>query len=123
MYLIIQPTRFCNIDCAYCYLDRRTDRARISPQTLDLIGQHIVAPSTKHCRISVGWHGCEPLSLPISFYEEAFSTFRVYSSTPLEHVFQTNATLITDDWIRFFKKYEIGIGVSVDGPSRFHDHS
>jgi uncharacterized protein len=71
----------------------------------------------------VGWHGCEPLSLPISFYEEAFSTFRVYSSTPLEHVFQTNATLITDDWIRFFKKYEIGIGVSVDGPSRFHDHS
>src|SRR6202043_114155 len=32
--LVLQPTPFCNIDCAYCYLPNRSSRQRMSEYTL-----------------------------------------------------------------------------------------
>jgi uncharacterized protein len=34
---------------------------------------------------------------------------------------QTNATLVTKKWIDLFKKYEISVGVSIDGSKKYHD--
>jgi uncharacterized protein len=40
----------------------------------------------------------------------------------VEHVLQTNGTLITDEWIRIFTDYEISVGVSIDGPREVMRH-
>ena len=32
--LVVQPTPFCNIDCRYCYLPDRTNKAVVSEDTL-----------------------------------------------------------------------------------------
>ena len=37
------------------------------------------------------------------------------------HSFQTNATLITDEWCDLFERWQVSIGVSVDGPRELHD--
>jgi uncharacterized protein len=37
------------------------------------------------------------------------------------HSFQTNGTLIDDTWCAFFADEQVNIGVSIDGPRRFHD--
>ncbi|WP_042151835.1 MULTISPECIES: radical SAM protein [unclassified Pseudoalteromonas] len=34
---------------------------------------------------------------------------------------QTNAMLIDDDWVNIFSKYDIFVGVSIDGPETFND--
>ncbi len=34
---------------------------------------------------------------------------------------QTNAVLIDDEWIDIFEKYQITVGVSIDGPSIYND--
>ncbi|MPZ86439.1 MAG: radical SAM protein [Actinophytocola sp.] len=35
---------------------------------------------------------------------------------------QTGATLITDAWCELFERYEIGVGVSIDGPRSVNHH-
>jgi uncharacterized protein len=37
------------------------------------------------------------------------------------HSFQTNGTLINQDWCDFIKRYHVKIGVSLDGPQHIHD--
>src|SRR5262249_35396098 len=34
---------------------------------------------------------------------------------------QTNATLITDEWLELFEQYGVEVGVSLDGPRDIHD--
>jgi uncharacterized protein len=71
----------------------------------------------------VVWHGGEPLSLPIDYYERAFEI--IHALTPQDvrviQAFQTNATLVTDEWCSFFNRHEVNLGVSVDGPAEIHD--
>ena len=37
------------------------------------------------------------------------------------HSFQTNGTRITQQWCDFFKKHNVQLGVSIDGPKSIHD--
>jgi uncharacterized protein len=39
----------------------------------------------------------------------------------LSLVIQTNGTLLDQSWIRSFKKHNVGVGISMDGPKEIHD--
>ena len=39
----------------------------------------------------------------------------------VRHAFQTNGTLIDDDWCALFRDWKVGVGVSLDGPRDLHD--
>jgi uncharacterized protein len=70
------------------------------------------------------WHLGEPLSVPLDFYEEAFSEIaRISQEHGREyvHVFQTNATLMNEGWVALIKKHHVRLGVSLDGPAFIHD--
>ena len=68
------------------------------------------------------WHGGETLMRPIKFYEHALELQRKYGhGRNIDNCIQTNATLITDEWARFFRNNNFLVGVSIDGPQEFHD--
>src|SRR5262249_22996310 len=73
--------------------------------------------------LTVIWHAGEPLVLPVAYYRDAFD--RIDALRPpelcLRHSIQTNGMLITPDWCDLFKQYQVGIGVSLDGPRHLHD--
>jgi uncharacterized protein len=122
--LVIQPTPFCNLDCRYCYLPDRQNRARISADVLDrafarVFESDLVGPGG----FTAVWHAGEPLVLPPAFYAEAFAIAARHNRPrcPLVHSFQTNATLIDDAWCEFIRRHGLRIGVSVDGPAFLHD--
>jgi uncharacterized protein len=70
------------------------------------------------------WHLGEPLAVPISYYEQAFSIIKqIADETGIEYSlsFQTNAILINEKWINLIREHNINIGVSIDGPDFIHD--
>lgn len=121
--VIIQPTSFCNINCRYCYLPQRALTRRMSKETLEQIFKVLLSSSLVGDAITCIWHASEPLTLPMSFYEQAFALQQRWNvqQVRITNAFQTNATLINQRWCDFFKQHAIQIGVSIDGPQYIHD--
>jgi uncharacterized protein len=121
--LVLQPTPFCNINCSYCYLPDRQSTRRMSPGTLEQVFRWVFASGLARQPFVLLWHAGEPLVLPVSFYEEAAEQMRRHNAAHLPFVqsFQTNATLIDAGWCAFFKRPDVHLGVSVDGPAFLHD--
>lgn len=121
--LVLQPTPFCNIDCAYCYLPHRDDRSRMSLDTARLAARRLVQDGLLDAELTVVWHAGEPLVLPPDWYEAAFAAIaaELPPGVRLTHAIQTNATLIDDAWCDFFLRHRVQLGVSVDGPADMHD--
>jgi uncharacterized protein len=121
--LVIQPSPFCNLHCDYCYLPNRSDRRRMSLQTLETLARKVFEGRLPSQQLSVIWHAGEPLAVPRAWYEEAFATFsrlRPYG-LELSHHFQTNAYLLDSQWCDFIRKHGVRVGVSIDGPDWLHD--
>ena len=127
IYLMAKPVgAACNLRCSYCYyLEKRglyDDSAQLmSDETLELfIKQYIEAQTTPE--VLFIWHGGEPLLRPISFYQRAVELQQRYANgRRVDNCIQTNATLIDEEWCRFFVRNNFLVGVSVDGPRSMHD--
>jgi uncharacterized protein len=121
--LVLQPTPFCNIDCSYCYLSNRGSAARMSLATLDLACRRVFESPFLDRELQVAWHGGEPLTVPLAWYEEATALIAACrpASLRLTHAFQTNGLLLNADWARFFARTGARVGLSIDGPADLHD--
>jgi uncharacterized protein len=121
--VVVQPTPFCNINCSYCYLPDRNVKTVIQQGTIETLFAKIFASGWTRGGLTVIWHAGEPLVVPVSFYETAFQTIEALrpATLQLRHSIQTNGMLITREWCDLFKKWDMGVGVSVDGPKRLHD--
>ncbi len=127
-YLMAKPAgSICNLACDYCYYLEKAQyykqdlSHRMSDEMLDLfVKEYIESQASDY--VNFTWHGGETLLRDISFYKKAFKLQRKYAkSKRIENVFQTNGTLLNDAWCRFFKENDCLVGISVDGPQRFHD--
>lgn len=131
LYVISKPAgASCNLACKYCYyLEKKslygeTPQSRSFIMTDDILEKFVkmYIESQSSPEILFCWHGGESLMRPISFYEKAIRFQQKYGrGLIIDNSIQTNATLLTDDWCRFFKKNNWLVGVSVDGPQEFHD--
>jgi uncharacterized protein len=121
--VVVQPTPFCNINCSYCYLPDRNVKTVIQHSTIELLFAKIFESGWTREGLTVIWHAGEPLVVPVSFYETAFQTIEALRppNLRLRHSIQTNGMLITREWCDLFKKWDVGVGVSIDGPKRLHD--
>jgi uncharacterized protein len=59
----------------------------------------------------------------VDFYRQAFYAQKKWNAqnVQISNSFQTNATLITQEWCDFILEHDISIGVSIDGPAYLHD--
>jgi uncharacterized protein len=121
--LVLQPTAFCNIDCSYCYLSDRNSAVAMSLATLDLACRRVFESPLLDLQLDVAWHGGEPLTIPLTWYEEAIALMaeRRPADLQLKHCFQTNGVLLSEDWAQLFARTQARIGLSIDGPADLHD--
>ena len=125
--VVIQPTSLCNLNCDYCYLPDRQVKNQISLDLIDPILKTVLtSPFVSH-NFTILWHAGEPLTVPVSFYDQATALIREAEGkykTQNVQIFQsiqTNATLINQAWCDCFKRNQIEVGVSIDGPAFIHD--
>lgn len=122
--VILQPSPFCNIDCRYCYLPQRSNKARMSLDTLAQIYTAVFSSQRLRDPITFLWHAGEPLTVGRRFYRDAFALANEINRSYRRryvHNIQTNATLIDEPWVALFKQHQVLLGVSLDGPAFLHD--
>ena len=128
LYVMLKPAgAHCNLACEYCYY---LEKANLySNKTSQVISDHLLERFTKlyieaqtTAEVLFTWHGGETLMRPIAFYQKALEYQRKYRGPHIiSNCIQTNGTLITPEWCKFFKENGWLVGVSIDGPQEFHD--
>ena len=118
----------CNLDCEYCfYLDKEelypnTRSFRMTDEVLEnYVRQYIESQQVNE--ITFAWQGGEPTLMGVDFFRRAVEYQQKYQrvGTRIQNTFQTNATLLNDEWGKFFKQNNFLIGISIDGPPELHD--
>jgi len=129
--IVLKITECCNIACRYCYYFRggNTDFEEkpkvIRKDTIyslsNFFKEAILTNKIKLLRID--FHGGEPLMMGKKRFVEMVEIFNSELSqlVILEYVLQSNGTLIDDEWIEIFSKYNVAASVSLDGDQTIHD--
>ncbi len=127
--LLIKPASGdCNLHCTYCfYHDRPTDpyrqpkRRRMTPQVLEEMIKQMMALDRRQA--TFGWQGGEPTLCGLDFFRQAVALQKKYGAAgqSVSNGLQTNALLLTPEWARFLRQYNFLLGVSLDGPAKYHD--
>lgn len=115
--LLVKPILGCDLNCKYCYEhDEGLLKSEKSKTKADI---ESIKENTKYWKDYFGGkdkmvlHGGEVLMLPIEELEELLDF--CYNLNGGEAQLQTNGNLITDEHIKLFKKYNVGLGISFDG--------
>jgi uncharacterized protein len=107
----------CNLQCGYCYEDPQRDAGNLGPRyDVEAMKRSIVAHSREDEPFLL--FGGEPLLLSKRALEKLWA-FGLQRSG--RNSIQTNGVLIDDDHIALFKRYRVGVGVSMDGPGELND--
>ena len=121
----------CNLDCSYCYEYNRGNTGwKTKPREMTInvfrkmcsrIREHAIKHDLKS--VSLSLHGGEPLLRKPSFFKEAAQIVKEIISPICECNLgvQTNAVLLSSEYLDVFLANEIRVGVSLDGPSEVND--
>lgn len=128
LYVMLKPAgALCNLACDYCYylekakLYQDNPRHVMSDELLEKFIEEYINSQTMQ-EVLFTWHGGETLMRPLSFYRKALALQKKYAKgRQISNCLQTNGTLLTDEWCRFFHDNQWLVGISIDGPQEFHD--
>lgn len=117
----------CNLNCTYCYyLEKKAlfpDKKewKMNDVILETFVRDYIAAQEVD-RVDFVWQGGEPSLLGIDFFRKALELEKKYANgKKITNAFQTNGTLINEDWAAFFADNGFLVGVSIDGPRECHD--
>lgn len=118
----------CNLDCTYCFylskehLPQGPGSGRMNEATLEtFVRQYIESVTIGDVVFS--WQGGEPTLRGLDFYRKALAFQKKYArpGQRIQNDFQTNGTLLDEEWAAFLKENRFLVGLSIDGPRELHD--
>lgn len=106
----------CNLGCEYCYQEPQRDAGNVAGRgqyDLDLMKKAIEEEGGPFTLF-----GGEPLLVPLEDLERLWEWgLERWGRNSV----QTNGSLITERHIALFAKYDVAVGISVDGPEELND--
>lgn len=117
----------CNLDCKYCfYLEKEqlypsNEKWKMPDDKLEtFIRDYIAAQPGQH--VSFAFQGGEPTLLGVDYFRKVVAFQKKHSmGKTIETAFQTNGTLLDDEWGEFLHQSQFLVGLSIDGPEDIHD--
>lgn len=105
----------CNLSCDYCYQNNMRRTGNTGDRNVDF---ETVFSKVKDMGNQATLFGGEALLLPKKELERILA----WGNQELDSIgLQTNGTLIDDEHIEMFAKYDVDIGISIDGPGKLND--
>lgn len=123
--VVVNITSGCNMRCKYCFAESGPDSGeKMDDKTIEeLVDQMFNMP--KIDRFTLEFQGGEALAYfdgikkAVKYAESKKDEF----DKDVNYRIETNGTLINDEVVDFAKKYDIVIGISVDGPKELNDEA
>jgi uncharacterized protein len=123
--IVVKIASRCNLNCSYCYMYNLGDSTyKKQPKLMsETTINQLISQVKAHCisnnikRFDFVIHGGEPLLAPMK-HIEYFITKAIKELGPEIYCcffIQTNGTLLTKEWVDLFVKYDLNIGISLDG--------
>lgn len=126
--VLLKVASRCNLDCTYCYIYHMDDdgwrgQPKCMPEAVQLATVQQLADLYAQQRkpFSVVLHGGEPLLIGVDNLRSLCGQLRSALPVPCGVHVQTNGILLTDEIIDIFVQFDVGISISIDGPSDVHD--
>jgi uncharacterized protein len=109
-HLVLWLTTECNLSCVYCYRGYPKDQMAMSRETA-LAALELAAESGQPFHVQLA--GGEPTLEPglIEYLARAIR----YKGLPATLAIQTNAVALTSELVEMLRRWNIGVGVSLDG--------
>jgi radical SAM protein with 4Fe4S-binding SPASM domain len=117
--VVLKMTTACNLRCVYCYTDSASNREDIEISTIEKLFDQIGESNSNS--INCIFHGGEPLLCVDSIVKCIELISKKYYANRIRFYIQTNGTLLNESIIDLIKKYNIHIGLSLDGLAEFND--
>lgn len=116
----------CNLRCNYCYYLHRPGTApagRMSREVLEAWVRQTLEAQRGAAEVNFSWQGGEPTLAGLDFFRDAVALQQRYRDPGCEvrNALQTNGTLLDAGWAAFLAEHRFLVGLSLDGPARFHD--
>jgi uncharacterized protein len=129
--IVFKISERCNLKCDYCYFFFGGDDSwkqhppLVAPQIIDDLGAFSARAARDYGlqRITLIFHGGEPLLMPVREFDAMCTKLRGYEDG-FEFWFglQTNGVLVSDKWLDVFARHKVSVGVSLDGPPVVNKH-
>jgi uncharacterized protein len=122
--VVLQLSSLCNLNCSYCYVPDRQNKAKMSSELIERIFDLTVAcPDNAGHTFDFLFHAGEPMAVGLETMREIVDRCiaKAHPAVHYRFTLQTNGVLIDDAWAAFFTEYGFAVGVSIDGPAFLHD--
>ncbi|MFC1734598.1 radical SAM protein [Candidatus Hydrogenedentota bacterium] len=122
--LTILPTLACNLECVYCYEERRPGVMTKEIERAVCAFAEEKVTNDRPARFSVSWYGGEPLlaSSTIRRLSEKFIEIAELNGIPYKATMTTNGTLLTNLMADELVKHNVvAMQITLDGPKEIHD--
>lgn len=126
---LIKIAQLCNLNCSYCYVYESPDDSwkwkpkfleeNIALEIAKRIQEHVSEYNLED--VSIIFHGGEPLLAGLNRLTSYVNTFSSNIYCKINFGIQTNGTLINEEFVNFFTKENISVGVSLDGTKDHND--
>lgn len=124
--MVLNVNTGCNLSCTYCYKEDLTspDKGeRMDFRTAAEAFELLLKEAAARDRVNLVFFGGEPLSnmkliREVTDYAERRAA---EEGKTVDLSLTTNATLLTDELIKWFDEHRFGLTISMDGPRALHD--
>jgi len=126
--LLIKPSGSdCNLDCSYCFYKNRAPQIGQGKQRMSLeLANRLIKDYLKlgFPMASFAWQGGEPTLMGLDFYKHVVDLQKKHRqpNQQITNALQTNGVLLDEQWCEFLSKNKFLVGISLDGPKKFHDY-
>ena len=128
--IILKIASRCNLKCTYCHWFRDPDVYKQPPLMSKGVFDHFINRLNDYFysyaknSFKVVFHGGEPTLLKKELFEYMCIQLRLLEKKHDKVInlgITTNGTFIDDDWMKLWKKYNVGVSVSIDGDAEAHN--